>query len=247
MTTNVVSFSAFKNDRRASGEVARREIAAAERLAADKARIAAEVAAELGASPAAHILGSLVAEVATDPRNTKPAPRFQAAYCDPTNEVRGSKYEATRDLNSTEITARVRADIKAAQKAGRLPAGCKISCRKDSYSGGWAIRVHVETLPEGFRVTSPAYASWLKQFGVNSCRNVPLAWTDCMSEERKALIASLEAILAAYNRDNSDSMVDYFDTRFHATVDLDWKLRDDRQKAEVEASAGDYWAAECGA
>ncbi len=43
------------------------------------------------------------------------------AYDDPANEMRGSKYDATRDLDIKEVAKLVRADIKQAIKSGRLP------------------------------------------------------------------------------------------------------------------------------
>jgi hypothetical protein len=53
------------------------------------------------------------------------APAFVPAYCDPANERRGAKY--SERLSTKEIAARVRAEVKHAQKAGLLPVGVKVS------------------------------------------------------------------------------------------------------------------------
>lgn len=244
MSNNVVSLIAIINERRAATAVAASQAAVSARMAAEKVETANRVADQLGGSAAAHVLGALVAEVQADQRANEQASRPMPAYCDPRNESRGAKYEATKNLQPAEISARIRADIKAAQKAGTIPAGCKIGVRLHSYSGGYSIDVRVTALPEGFRVTSSKYASWVKQFG--EAKRCPLDWRECESEELRNLVAKLETIRAAYNRDNSDSMTDYFDVRYYGSAGVDWSVKRELEKTEIAASAGDYWAEECG-
>ena len=42
-----------------------------------------------------------------------------------------------------------------------------------------------------------------------------------MSEEARALVDKLEAMLCAYTYDKSDTMTDYFNYRFHESVEFD--------------------------
>lgn len=233
--SNVVSFAAFKNDRRASAEIAKREEAKAAKLEQERR----EIADSLGGTAGAHIIADVLTGLKAKDAEAN-APKYTPAYCDPTNEVRGSKYEATKGLYGADLAKRIRQDIKDAQKAGTIPAGFKISVRTDSYSGGYSIDVRVTAVPAEFKILSDKMASWKKQFP-NSYRNVPLSRDDMYSDEYNALIANLKAIHGAYNRDNSDSMVDYFDTRYYGDVGFDWRVRDQIEARDVEASAGDVW------
>ncbi|MDR2857526.1 MAG: hypothetical protein LBV50_06735 [Novosphingobium sp.] len=184
---------------------------------------------------------------ANNDNQTGPAQPYRAepyrpmpAYCDPANEKRGDKYEATRTLGPAEISKRIRADIKAAREAGTIPAGVKTSVRLDTYSGGWAIDVKITALPEGFAVLSEKYASWVKQFGEH--RLPPMAHADTCSDEVRALTTTLQEIVGDYNRDNSDAMSDYYDCRFHGSVGVDYDLSRNLRAAEIAASPGKYWA-----
>jgi hypothetical protein len=57
----------------------------------------------------------------------------------------GSKYAEVKGLDPAEIAKRIRADIKAEVKAGRLPHGA-YSVRTSKYSGGATIYVRAEGL-----------------------------------------------------------------------------------------------------
>lgn len=164
------------------------------------------------------------------------APKFMPAYCDPENERRGAKHDATRHLSRAEIAKRMRADIKALA----LPKGFKVSVRTSEYSGGGSIDIRVTAAPAGFRYYSEAAASWHKQFPGREHR-MPMAWRDAQSDELRALLDKLGAIHGSYNRDNSDSMTDYFDVRYYGGAEIDWQLARDLQRADVAASPGTYW------
>lgn len=239
MSAQVISFSAVLNERRAAAEIAKREESAAIRRQDDVNAFARD----LGDTLAAHLVAEAMASVLQAEKEREAATKYVPAYCDPKNDVRGSKYDATRELSTKEISARIRQDIKAAQAAGTLPRNAVFSVKTRSYSGGSSIDVRVVAVPEGFRVTSPAFASWKKQFPQ---RDAPMAWSDCQSDEARAMLATLNEIRGAYNRDNSDSMVDYFETRFYGSTEIDWQLRRALEAREIEASAGDYWADDAG-
>lgn len=228
--TNVVCFAAYRDNRRAEAEIK----AAAARAADMLAKEIDQLADKLGGDFVAECLASALVQAAEAEKPVKYVP----AYCDPHNETRGAKYEATRSLSLAEISARIRADIKEAQKAGRIDARAKISVRTRTYTGGGAIDVRVTALPPGFRVLSDKYASWRKQFGD---ANPPMSWDECQSDESRALVKALQEIHGAYNRDNSDSMVDYFDTRYYGDAAIDWQARRELEAADIAASPGDYW------
>jgi hypothetical protein len=106
-----------------------------------------------------------------------------------------------------EIAADIRADIKAAKKTGDLPKDLKVSVRTDTYAGGGAIRVKLSGW-DSERVYSPEGDGYFD-----------------MTEEAKNTMHQVEAIRRAYNRDASDSMVDYFDVTYYGTTDWDYSLR----------------------
>ncbi len=156
-----------------------------------------------------------------------------SAYCDPSNEIRGSKYDATKGLSRVEIAARIRADIKVAFKSGAIPAGVKLSVKTRSYSGGGSIDISITALPDSFRLTSPRFAAWAKN-NPNEYRHglPPFNVSERQSDEYNALLAALKSIHSAYNRDNSDGMTDYFDRRYYGDVSIDWQLSNTMRKAE---------------
>lgn len=229
--SNVISFTAFRNAKRAAEEITRREEANAVRVANEKRELADKLGGTIGAA--------IVADVAVDLQEREKAAKhtYMPAYCDPANETRGAKHDATRNLDITEIAKRMRADVKAL----RLPKGIKVSVRCDRFSGGQSIDMRV-TVPESFIFHSEAMASWHKQFGDRKLP--PLSREEQMSAEYNELKAKLDAIHGAYNRDNSDSMTDYFDVRYygHVTIEGSWAAL----KREAEASAGTYWHESCG-
>lgn len=231
---DVINLAAFKDNRRAEAERRAREAAAAERREKERQ----ELADALGGTAGAHIVASVVSDLREAEKAAR-APQFVPAYCDPANETRGSKYEATRDLSLKEIAARIRADIKAAIASGALPKGLKTRCYMPHYG---SIEVRVVDLPEGFKVMSEAGASWSKQFPeASKWSDMPGGWKATRSDELNDLLDKLDAIHGAYNRDNSDSMTDYFDTRYYGRAEIDSELRRTREAAEIAASPGTYW------
>src|SRR5512146_560522 len=117
------------------------------------------------------------------------------------NEIAyGPKYN--KDLNTTQIAAHFRADVKAAQKAGTLPRGLKLSVRTSYFSGGSSIHVGIKAVP--FQVLS---REW--EFNNFSNPNVFQANCEMYTPAARALIKTLEGMLKAYNFDGSDIQSDY--------------------------------------
>lgn len=232
MSATVISLTERLNSRRATAEVERRREDEAKRDA-ETIRKAQEPFQDRPV--AAAFVGALVAEQlqAKKAEDARPAP----AYCDPTNEFRGSKYEATRNLSLAETAKRIRADIKAAVAAGTITKGVKVSVTTKTYSGGGSIDVRVTAVPEGFRVLSEDYATWRAE-REESGPIWGMARSLQDSAEWVALRQALEAIHGAYNRDNSDSMTDYFDRRYYGTVSMEWQLRETLEAADIERARG---------
>lgn len=138
------------------------------------------------------------------------------------HKFEGSKYRATEKATDAQIAKMIREDIKAAQKAGELPAGLKVSVRIGGGRTCSSIRVEVTAAP--FQVLSDeSLAASL----------TPNVYVRCerYSDQAKVVSARLKAIHNAYNFDDSDAMVDYFHVRFYGEVGFDWQL----EKAERDA------------
>jgi|GEM_PF-1869061 len=141
------------------------------------------------------------------------------AYCDPSNEFKGSKYEATKSMSSTEISKLIREDIKSAKKRGQLPGTLKVSVKTDYFAGGSSIDLKITALPDGQTLISPEWIVATDNGKNGNYHGVPRytppvqRWIDLLKE-----------IHSSYNRDNSDSMSDYFSVNYYGDVSIDWKL-----------------------
>lgn len=169
---------------------------------------------------------ALVKQAAKKIAEQEAARKPVCAYSDPANEKRGSKYEATRDLDIKDIAKRVRADIKQAIKVGRLPKGTKTSVKIDRFSMGQALDITIKAIP--VEIYNPNYAKATKGFTDYHCEeasNVRQSEGQ-YSQDLQSAIKALECIGHAYNRDNSDSMSDYSDVRFYLRVDVDYDVRE---------------------
>lgn len=162
------------------------------------------------AALARHALNRLLRRNATQPHVSAWVPRNWL----------GGKYEFTSKLSMTEITARIRDEIKLLRKLGKqaatgagegmlkisepigdAPASIKIGIRQEHYG---SFKIWVKGIPQEWgwvRGERNGYDCWLA--------------TDAL----KALGQELSALGNAYNYDNSDIMTDYFDKRFYLSVE----------------------------
>jgi hypothetical protein len=144
-----------------------------------------------------------------------------------TTEFRGSKFN---HADVRDIAKMVRKDIAAEIKAGRLPAGLKASVTIDRFSMGQSIDIHVTALPVWFRVWDRAFVAFEIATNGRRCYD-----GQRYSREARAVIRRLEGLLAAYNRDDSDSQTDHFDVHFYGNVAFGYGLTgQDRERAEAE-------------
>ena len=231
----LINFAAVLDARRAAAKVTAVQ-EAIEKRSTERRTLLRQSAIDAGAGLAGEIIAEALANIEDEQDARDRQTRFMPAYCDPENERRGSKHEATRNLDITEIAKRMRADIKALQ----LDKAYKFSVTVQRFSGGQSLDIKVKAVPPGFCYYSEKAASWCKQFP-DSVHRMPMAWQDAQSPELSELIGKLGAIHASYNRDNSDSMSDYFDVRFYGDASIDWQLADSLKKADIAAARDDYW------
>lgn len=128
----------------------------------------------------------------------------------------GSKYAGYRDV--AEIARDVRVDLKAAQKAGYLPADVKISVRSEKFSMGQTMRLEVKGLGDEdlYQPKSDLDMSWER-------RNTAYA---------REVRDRVEAIAKAYDQTDSESQTDYHHGTYFCFVELV-----DAERAALYASA----------
>lgn len=121
----------------------------------------------------------------------------------------GTKYQNRMD--TAEIARRIRADIKAAQKSGALPASMRVSVRIDRFSMGSSVDVTIQSAPVQIHTSdfiAHEVATKGREFW-DGQRHTLAA---------RALVEKLEAIGEEYRRTDSDLQSDYYSTNFYLHV-----------------------------
>ena len=124
----------------------------------------------------------------------------------------GSKYESVKGLPMREITALMRKDIKAAVKAGELPADFKYSV---TIRGGSVNTV--ATSPRAIYAAEPDTYDFPITFNYETEEYVA-AYGSRRTVEASKVYAVLTEITESYNYDGSDTMTDYFNVNFYGFV-----------------------------
>lgn len=114
----------------------------------------------------------------------------------------GNRYDGT--LTTTQVAAKVRADVKAAVKAGDLPDTWKFHVRSSYFANGSSIDV---------AALSPNPV-WTKDYDVLD------PYADIVDPVAKDVKARLEAIVRSYNFDGSDTQTDYWHVAFYSNVSV---------------------------
>jgi len=125
----------------------------------------------------------------------------------------GSKYDDS--LSIIEIAKRVRGDVKAAVADGRLPASLAVGVRVHKYAGGRSLNVDIKAMPGD--ILTPERVAWEVANPHASYHDAPSRY----APEAKAALELVEAIVAAYNYDNSDIESDYFNVNFYEHISID--------------------------
>ncbi len=149
--------------------------------------------------------------VASPAPKAEPAPKPEPARVAPriakwTPPAFGSKPSS----DTAEAAKNVRADIKAANKAGALPNGLKLSVRTDRYSMGSAIRISIEDAP--FQVLNPEKLEREK--------NDPYTYNGLtiLTPEATEIQNRIKAIVNAYNKSYGEDSEGLRNTKFHTDV-----------------------------
>jgi hypothetical protein len=125
-------------------------------------------------------------------------------------EVRGVKFEGS--LSAAEIARRVRREVRDALKQGALPSGLLVSVRSSTYSMGQSVSVTVRAFSGPALNPARVFADELR------CHEYRAR--GLYSAELNAITDALECMLAAYNRDASDSLTDHWDVHFYGGVEV---------------------------
>jgi hypothetical protein len=139
-----------------------------------------------------------------------------------TQRTEGSKYTGFRSV--VDIAKDIRKDIKEAIRLHELPSDLKVSVRSRYYAGGQSIDIDWSAGKGTHQLTCGYH------------RGRP--WADCasscdpeyymqvgLSSLGEHIERKLKEIANAYNYDNSDVQVDYFDTLFYCTPSWNWQVR----------------------
>ncbi len=129
----------------------------------------------------------------------------------------GSKYDETKNLGLADLAKLIRADIKALA----VP-GLKVSVRISRYSMGQSIELRVTEAPfvsnyDELLADDKLVADIVAD---RRCDCIKMPW---LTDAAREVHLALEAIHDSYNYDNSDSMTDYFHTRFAGSVS--WRIK----------------------
>jgi hypothetical protein len=135
-----------------------------------------------------------------DPTYRPPGARRTPGYSQG-GAVVGEHYTGHMDI--TAVNKLARAEYKRAQDAGWLPPGLNISVRGRKFAGGQAMDVTIKGLTE----------DEIHETDHNGERT----WTPQARELRDRL----ETIADAWNRNDTDSQIDYFDVEYYSHVNLD--------------------------
>lgn len=137
--------------------------------------------------------------------------------------VTGSKFAATSGMDLAAVAKLVRADIKAAVKAGQLTAG-DYSVTISRYSMGQSMDVTVKACALTVVNAARVAAEMTGADGYDYPR---------YSDEGKALLSTLEGIMAQYNRSASDSHSDYSNVKFYGDAKFAGAL-ENAQRANIQ-------------
>ncbi len=145
----------------------------------------------------------------------------------------GSKYQ--HGLTTKEIAAKVRAEIRAKYP---IKDGYRIGVKYNSFSMGSSIDITVRAAP--FKIYHPSfsklaasnasyqeYDAWETSLGFDKRYNEN-RWAKNKTIECNELLDDLKAMINAYRYDDSDGMIDYFNTNFYEHVTVDWEMSKDK-------------------
>lgn len=149
----------------------------------------------------------------------------------------GAKFESVRNFAIATIAAHVRADIKSAVAAGKLPRA-KYSVKSSSYSMGRSIDIVIGGLADSFVMFNPKRLAW-DAANPHACMTAaPIEVFAIYSDGAHALRLAVEAIANEYKRTTtSNEADDYHNTSFHLSVEFASEARSMAREREVARCA----------
>ena len=142
--------------------------------------------------------------------------------------------EERRSMDTKEAAARIRADIKTAQKDGTLPKGLKVSVRMATFSMGSSITVEITKLPEGAEIANTAEVSaYLRAHPGNSINDFQCP--ELLSTEASAWLATCDNIVNTYHFSETDLQTDYHRNNFFKHVQFAGEVRNFAHLYALEA------------
>lgn len=127
---------------------------------------------------------------------------------DPYTGFYGSNYQRTERLYGADLTREIRSDLQCARAEGYIPAGYRLRVNKAGSSSSHQSLNVLITPPQGH---NPHFRSRERVLG--ELEEVP------MEKPADSIVRShIEQIVDSYNRDTSNSQVDYFNRRFYEHI-----------------------------
>src|SRR5699024_5345909 len=121
----------------------------------------------------------------------------------------GSNYQRTEGLYGADLTREIRSDLQSARAEGYIPAGYRLRVNKAGSSSSHQSLNVLVTPPGGGH--NPHFRSRERVFG--ELEEVP------REKPADSIVRSrIEQIVGSYNRDTSNSQVDYFNRRFYEHI-----------------------------
>lgn len=142
-----------------------------------------------------------------------------------------SKFIPSRDLKL--VAKDIRKDIACAVASGALPAiVCGVTIKR--YSGGQSLTIEVREVPASLVVLS------VKRLRADILDPHTFTPMPRHTERAREVLATLERIAAAYNRDRSDLMTDYHEVNFYAHVNFSYEIESAERKAAEQIIRAAY-------
>ena len=122
----------------------------------------------------------------------------------------GSNYEHYQNI--TDVAKKLRKWMKE-----EFPK-CKFSVRISRYSMGQSMTVALMAAP--FSVFTGGYWKEDIDAGYRQVNHYYIENDECLTEKAKAVLKKVAARVSSFNYDDSDSMIDYFDTDFYFHLEV---------------------------
>lgn len=137
------------------------------------------------------------------------------------NGWEGKKYQESRNLPLKEIAKLVKKEVLVKHPY------INISVKTEHFSGGKSLDVTIIAYPKHFLEKKLIYP---EMSNLPEDKIPKHAYSALEDDNARTLIKDIEHIINQYRYDDSDGMIDYYNTNFYSSVEFDHNLR----RAEIE-------------